>query len=295
MNPQTVSVIIPTYNRRDVLNRVLQAYLRQTRLECVAEILVIDDGSTDGTRDITSAFETQLPIRYLRQANQGPAAARNWGIREAKAPILLFTDDDIIPDPELIATHLSTHDKNADTRVAVQGYVTWSPEIHVTPFMRWYGEHSLFGFGDIAERDEIDFRYFYSCNVSLKADFIRSVGGFDESFKGAAYEDTELAFRLQQAGMKLFYNRNALAYHYQRFTFADVRRRGQRVASGRRVFTTMRAGASMKQRNAQLSHRIAKWLVAKIAILLLPFKPLLDSNIRLPAIVYRILTSYHPL
>ena len=127
--------------------------------------------------------------------------------------------------------------------MAVLGYVTWSPEVNATPFMIWYGsDGALFSYGHFVPGSQLEFTDFYSCNVSLKTEFIRRNGGFDEDFKIAAYEDTELAYRLQNAGMKLLYNQNALAFHLQKVSFESACRRVWRTDSARKLFQSKEAG-----------------------------------------------------
>ena len=206
-----ISVVIPTYNRCDTLKKALVAYLDQTALQSIAEILVVDDGSTDSTGGVVElmARESVVPIRYLLQENKGPAAARNVGIREAAGELILFTDDDIIPQRDLVAQHLEWHRNFPGEETAVLGYVTWAPEISSTPFMKWYGLEALFSYAELAGRSKIDYRYFYTCNISLGKYFLHRNGIFDEDFKVAAWEDIELGFRLDRAGMRLLYNPNS--------------------------------------------------------------------------------------
>src|SRR6266446_4734746 len=191
----SLSVIIPTYNREKVLAKALEAYLMQSSPHLIHELLVVDDGSTDATQALVLAFSNRspFPIRYLRQPNKGPAAARNLGIREAASSIVLFTDSDIVPQHDLVVQHLDWHRKNPQPGAAVLGYVTWPPEIKATPFMRWYGEDgALFAYRRLRGKREVDFHFFYTCNLSVKVGFLRSCAQFDEDFKSAAYEDIEL-------------------------------------------------------------------------------------------------------
>src|SRR5579863_10215005 len=98
-----LSVVIPTFNRCETLRKALAAYSNQSALHCIQEIIIVDDGSTDSTQDVVSEFARRSPmaVHAFRQAHQGPAAARNCGIRAAKAETILFTDDDIIPSQTL--------------------------------------------------------------------------------------------------------------------------------------------------------------------------------------------------
>src|SRR5260370_23800161 len=84
--------------------------------------------------------ESCLPGGYLRQSNKGPAAARNYGIREARSPIVLFTDSDIVPERDLVSQHAEWHRESPQTSRAILGYVTWPAAPKPTPFMSWYGD-----------------------------------------------------------------------------------------------------------------------------------------------------------
>jgi glycosyltransferase involved in cell wall biosynthesis len=290
-----LTIVIPTHNRCHTLEKALEAYQAQTALGSIAEILVIDDGSTDSTSSIVAELSKRsvVPIRYLRQGNKGPATARNWGLREAKTPLILFTDDDIIPTPTLVAEHLAWHTKNPDESVAVLGYVTWSPEVNATPFMIWYGsDGALFSYGHFVPGSQLEFTDFYSCNVSLKTEFIRRNGGFDEDFKIAAYEDTELAYRLQKAGMKLFYNQSALAFHLQQVSFESACRRVWKTHSAGKLFQSKEAGIYYRSKSdSGKSKTNNPWrkrhLVQFLALLLTPFKGLMDWRMPLPWGIYK--------
>src|SRR5579863_513673 len=148
-----LSVVIPTYNRCEILREAISAYLVQTALNDIAEILVVDDGSTDSTGEVVASFSktSTVPIRYLRQENKGPAAARNVGIREVSSELLLFSDDDMIATPNLVAEHLEWHRKCSDWSIAILGQAVWSPKVRPTPFMQWYGSDGvLFSYSNFA-------------------------------------------------------------------------------------------------------------------------------------------------
>jgi len=285
----SLTVVIPTYNRCDTLGRAISAHARQTASRDIAEILVVDDGSTDGTQAVVAEMSKGSPvhIRYLRQDNKGPAAARNTGIRAANTDLLLFTDDDIIPSPTLAAEHLGWHKNFPEDSGAVLGRVVWSPQVNPTPFMNWYGTNGpLFAFARLDGRTEVEYRYFYSCNVSVKTEFLRNSGTFDEDFKIAAYEDIELGYRLNKAGMRLRYNRHALAYHEQHVSFADACRRYRESRSAAEVLKRKEAGLhypgplNFEQR---VFAPVLKWAGPVLSL----FRGLMDARIPLPWTVYR--------
>jgi GT2 family glycosyltransferase len=293
---KSLSVIIPTYNRRDLVAKALSGYLAQSSPQLVDELLIVDDGSTDDTESMVREFSKRSPIavRYLRQANQGPAAARNLGIREARSSIILFTDSDIVPERDLVSQHLQWHRNNPQTSAAVLGYVTWPPEIKATPFMRWYGEEgALFAYRQLRGKREIDFHFFYTCNLSLKTDFLRSSRGFDEDFKSASWEDTELAYRLRKAGLRLLYNPQAVAFHHQFFTFDEACRKALGNSAARETFLKKEAGqhylAQRKERMNGIRARIAKLAATAVGTVMSSSSRLLDSSIPLPSPIYRAL------
>jgi glycosyltransferase involved in cell wall biosynthesis len=289
-----LTVIVPTYNRKEILLKTLAAYQSQSTREEILEILVVDDGSTDGTAEAVSQFknETPLSVRYLSQRNSGLAAARNHGIREAKGRLLLFGDDDIIPGAHLVAEHLSCHRKYPDSSVAVLGLVAWSPEVRPTPFMEWLASDGvLFDFGHLSREKEVDFERCYFCNTSLKAEFLARNGVFDEDFRTYGYEDTELAFRLSKRGLRMLYHPDAVGYHYKFVSFAAACRRAELVANAWRVLGTKEAGkyiaARRTDRNDNRRIRFKRLSRNFIVTILLPMKVLLDSRVRLPRHVYR--------
>src|SRR2546428_8128565 len=133
--PMTWSVIIPTYNRADILAKCLTALEHQTIPE-EFEVLVVDDGSTDRTPQLLAQWQSnKYRFRFLRQQNKKPAAARNLGIDHATGDLILFLGDDIIASPQLLAEHKQGHNRGSDA--AVLGYTVWASELHVTRFMRY--------------------------------------------------------------------------------------------------------------------------------------------------------------
>src|SRR5579862_7540551 len=173
-----------------------------------------------------------------------------------------YSQTDIIPSGDLVEQHSAWHRKYSDVHDAVLGYVTWAPEVHPTPFMRWYGEDAmLFAYRSARGRTELDFRFFYTCNLSVKTAFLGEYGRFNESFRTAAYEDTELGYRLSKHGMKLRYNPAAIAYHYQFFSFAAACRKARANADAAQLFFRTEAGQAalreMERKQSRLTYRIA--------------------------------------
>jgi glycosyltransferase involved in cell wall biosynthesis len=231
-----LSIVIPTYDRVERLVRTLDAAERQTRdVAGGAEIVVVDDGSTDGTRELLSQREDEGRLRAIFAGHGGPARARNAGARAAKGDVLLFLGDDIVPEPGFLAAHDGAHCEGGAERRAVLGHTEWdASRLRVTPMLRHLGRKGLqFGYGLIRDPENVPPWFFYASNVSLPRELFLGLGGFDESFGGAAWEDVEFAFRAAQAPrpLRLVYRPSARARHDHPTTVASFRARQR--ASGR--------------------------------------------------------------
>jgi glycosyltransferase involved in cell wall biosynthesis/GT2 family glycosyltransferase len=211
-----VSVVIPTYNRRELLHRVLGALAAQTTASAF-EVVVVSDGSTDGTDDYLRSSATPLPVVAVTQGNGGPAAARNAGVSAARAPIVLFVDDDVVPAPDLVEQHLHAHrDSPGDT--VVIGPMLTPPDARLSPWVAWE-QHKLYKQYD-ALRDgvfECTFRQFYTGNASVPRQRVIDVGMFDTGFRRS--EDVELAFRMHEAGLSFRFVPEARGFHYANRSF----------------------------------------------------------------------------
>ncbi len=208
------SLVIPTHNRRDSLRRVLEALARQTTPADKYEVLVICDGCTDGSAAMCRALTMPYRLRVLEQTpNQGPAAARNRGVREATAPIILFIDDDVVPEPTLIAEHLRLHAQ--DEQAVVIGTLLAPPGFRLNPWTRWEEAMLQKQYADMAAgRWEPTPRQFYTGNASVRREHILAAGGFDASFRRA--EDVELAYRFRDLRLHFYFNPDAKGWHHAR-------------------------------------------------------------------------------
>lgn len=228
--PQKIfTVIIPTYNRIETLQKTLRAYNNQTVSPDVFEVLIIDDGSTDRTQEVISRLRNELhyTLHYHHQTNQGPGKARNWGIKNTTTEYIFLTGDDIIPDQNMIWEHCKSHISDPREDLAVLGHIDWPPEMPMNPLMYFLTKYTgmQFGFNQIQDPENAGFEFFYTSNISLKTSFLKQNELFNPKFVHAAYEDIELGYRLQNQGMKIKYNKRALGNHDHAMTFDSVCRR----------------------------------------------------------------------
>jgi GT2 family glycosyltransferase len=231
------SVIIPTFNRRDTLLKNLEALTAQTFPASDFEVLVCDDGSTDDTSgavDAVKSLGAPFALRYLRQANSGPAAARNMGIREAAGRYLLILNDDAIAAPDLLERHRAALHRHSGEPIAVLGSFQFPPEHTASPFGRILEDTGLlFEFYRLQAGRHYDFRVFYTCNLSVPRRAVLDAGMFDEVFRGPSSEDIDLGYRLFQRGLTVLYEPSCRSVHLHKIdprAFCAVRQmRGREV------------------------------------------------------------------
>lgn len=236
-----VSVVIPTYNRVKTLLHTLRSLEGQSLAKEKFEVIVVDDGSTDSTETEVKSLmgRTDVSVRYLRQANKKQGAARNLGIKHAKMPLIVFMGDDIIPSTRFLEEHLNYHKrKGGSGNVVVIGYTRWPEDIRVTPFMRFIGEYGYqFGYSLINGEGPLPFNYFYTSNISVRKELLDELECiFEEDFTTYGWEDVELGFRLEAIGMELYYNRDAVAYHYHPVGVSSFCARQLNVGRASRIF-----------------------------------------------------------
>ena len=208
-----VSVVIPTFNRLEVLAEVLHALEFQQGAPAF-EVVVVDDGSSDGTSGWLRSRTFNLPLRVLSQENRGPAAARNTGVAVAQGQWVAFLGDDTVPSPGWLAAHREAHRRHGDDiHVAVLGYTGWHPRMRLNPFLRYINEHGLqFGYALIDDPEDVPFNFFYTSNISLSRDILLAEP-FDLRFPYAAWEDIEVAYRMKKRGLRMVYEKSATVAH----------------------------------------------------------------------------------
>tara|TARA_Y100001968_G_scaffold332542_1_gene391077 strand:+ start:127 stop:1059 length:933 start_codon:yes stop_codon:yes gene_type:complete len=203
-----ISVVIPTYNRRLILEKCLLALEKQQISSQIEdyEIVVVDDGSTDGTpswiRESSSSFSH---VRLIEQNHEGPAAARNRGVENSSGDLIIFIDSDLVVTESFLSQHVKTISKSwrdKNDRLCF----TYGAVINTSNFENPTSEpHKLL---------DHSWAYFATGNVAIDKNILLRSGLFDTSFNLYGWEDLELGERLRTMGVKLLKAPDAVGYHW---------------------------------------------------------------------------------
>ena len=205
-----ISIVIATYNRGRLLCRTLEGLAAQSISPDRFEVVVVDDGSERPAEEVIAGCQVPYRLTVIRQANAGPAAARDRGIREARAPIVLLIDDDMGVPPSLVRAHLQAHQDGVEVGLGrILG--PWNPR-HLPLFERFHLRH-IAAYGDAIQSGRIPVRGVHLCtgNVSMRRELYLRAGGFDPRLMRS--EDRDLGIRLERMGAKLAYVPEAATVH----------------------------------------------------------------------------------
>ena len=207
MTLPSVAIIIPTRNRPELLKRCLSRLVPYVGVHHECSITVSDDGNASETKE---ALAGEMRVQVVQGPRRGPAANRNYGAAHSTGEIIVFLDDDCIPDPDLIAAYQDAAYKNPDVGV-FEGRIS--------------ATSGITGFADMVLINETG-GYLWSCNFAIRRELFASIGGFDERFPFAAVEDVEFHFRVKKRSAVPFLP-NARVWH------DTERRRGWRIVQHR--------------------------------------------------------------
>ncbi len=197
-----VSVIIPAYNEEDTIESCLNSLLNQTIQKESYEVIVVDDGSTDSTPELTKRY----PVKLFGQENSGPATARNLGAKNSSGEIIIFTDADCIAEPNWIEEMISPFkDKEI---IAVKGAYKRGKGNLIIRFVQTEFEERYEVLSKLNSVDMID-----TYSAAFRRNIFIEYGGFNTNFPKANNEDTELSYRLSKTKYRMIFNPNAKVYH----------------------------------------------------------------------------------
>jgi glycosyltransferase involved in cell wall biosynthesis len=237
-----VSVVIPTFNRREILSYTLLSLTKQEIDKDRFEVVIIDDGSTDDTREMVETFESRLNLKYhfLKDSGHTPSTARNRGILLSEGRIILLIDSGVILKSDCIREHVNFYEENPSGATVI-GYVYgfFAPveveeemlKLIITDdpaesFRRLSGDDMFLDirdkhyptYNDQLQDIPAPWFYYWSCHISASRKDLIEVGLFDENYNGRwGVEDNDLGYRLQQKGIRTYLLRSAQTIHYPHY------------------------------------------------------------------------------
>jgi GT2 family glycosyltransferase len=229
-----ISVVVPVRNREDCLGDLFRELEGQTLPGEQFEVVIVDDASTDGTRDLAASWVAEAPARrrLIDGRGEGPASARNLGIAQAEAEWIAFTDSDTMPEADWLASGLDAVERHG-VRALEGAVVPWPPEAVGT-----YTHQIDSGAGG----------RFMTANMIYHRDVLELVGGFDERFRAPFLEDSDLAFRVLDAGYEIPYAPEVRVRHrVERLSLTDALRSAQKLR-----WTALFAGKHPERYRTQL-------------------------------------------
>ena len=203
------SIVIPTYNRLPILQKALRALEIQTfdaELVTNYEIIVVDDGSTDGTIEWLNNTMPELPhLKIYEQSHKGASAARNLGVEQAIGDTIIFIDSDIVVTPSFLQCHAKALTQEQQV-LGNDKIFTYGAVINTANFEDPISEaYKIIDFSNA---------YFATTNVAIAKHWLVDVGLFDLGFDLYGWEDLELGVRLKNCGIKMVKCPEAVGYHW---------------------------------------------------------------------------------
>ncbi|AFY35024.1 glycosyltransferase family 2 protein [Calothrix sp. PCC 7507] len=204
------SVVIPTYNRQPILEKCLRALEAQELTDATPvigyEIVLVDDGSTDGTLTWLEEHKEEFPhVRWFEQDHAGPAVARNLGVEQALGDIIIFIDSDLVVLSNFLQAHADALIQGQE-RLGSDRFFTYGAVINTCNFDNPTAEPYKI--------TDFSAAFFATGNVAIPKHWLLKAGLFDTSFQLYGWEDLELGVRLKKLGLQLIKCPEAVGYHW---------------------------------------------------------------------------------
>jgi len=235
----SLSIIIPTYQRPDILRECLLRIEAQT-IRDQLEVIVVSDGEDARTRSLFADISFPFPLNFSSVPKSQQGVARNRGVERAQAPYVLFIGDDMFLERDACEKHLQSH-REGEPR-AVLGHVAWDPAVGITPAMQWldrtgwqFGYKFLSPYAHKEIPSEIQHRFTYTSQISLPLEIARRFP-FREDAVLYGWEDIEWGMRLKDAGIPLFYEPDAKALHHHHLSDEDSLKRMETLGRSAVIF-----------------------------------------------------------
>jgi len=245
-----VSLVIPTYNRANLIGKTIPALASQVTGDFTYEVIFVSNGSSDSTVEVLNEAAKRYSgrIRYYSIApTGGPSAPRNVGIRAAQGDAVIILDDDVLPDPDLMLRHAEFHKAHPEPQHAALGTVYVPPDLLLDPISFFHA----FPYDRIRTPDRLGYLYFWTCHISVKRKFMLEMGMFDENF--LYFEDVLCGHRLEQNGMHLHFLPAARGQHLHQLKASGIPAKGLFTGRWLHAFEQVVSDRAMREKFGILS------------------------------------------
>jgi glycosyltransferase involved in cell wall biosynthesis len=218
MDPRqlTLSVVVISWNQLALLQRLLEQLLHQSFERSRYEIIIVDDGSTDGSREWLRSLPSDEVRVLLGADDRGRAASRNRGIRAARGDVVVMIDGDHTVQPDFLAIHAARHERERCVIVGKSDFADQPESRALNHYLNRGGAAKL------PPDSPLPGRYFLTRNCSVPRDLLLEIGMFDERFRAWGGEDLDLGVRLEESGVPIYGEPRALAIHHHHRSLPDL-------------------------------------------------------------------------
>jgi glycosyltransferase involved in cell wall biosynthesis len=244
-----ISVLIATHDRPELLRECLASFAEQTLDRSAFEVVLVDDGSRDPVLPaVVDELAGRLPIVGVGIRHAGRAAAKNLAIMLARAPVVLFFDDDDRAAPDYLERHLAGHDAHPGEAVAVLGHTAWAPELARSPVMHYVTDvdRMMFAYERLRDGQVLDWRGFWEGRVSCKRSLLLRHGLHDQRLEYSI--DVELAWRLRGTGLRVVYDASAVSLMARPIGVDDFGARSEAKGRAHATVAALHPGAEIASR-----------------------------------------------
>jgi GT2 family glycosyltransferase/glycosyltransferase involved in cell wall biosynthesis len=259
MTTPRISVLIATYDRPELLRQCLASFVAQTLDSSEYEVVVVDDGSENGDLALVlDEVRDRLQVVGMRIAHGGRSAAKNHAVFLARAPIVLFFDDDDRAAPDYLERHLAGHAAKPGEGVAVLGHTDWAPELEPTPLMHYITDvdRLMFAYERLGDGQELDWRGFWEGRISCKRSLLVRHGMHDQRLGYSI--DVEMGWRLGPAGLRVIYASSARSLMARPIDFDAFCERTEAKGRAHAIIAALHPGTDMATR-LQLDDAAKLW------------------------------------
>ncbi|MFN0187172.1 MAG: glycosyltransferase family 2 protein [Bacteroidia bacterium] len=265
----TVSVIIPSYQGATKIVHILESLSNQKAN--LFEIIVIVDGSTDNTIELLSGNYFKGLVKIIEQTNKGRAGARNAGAKLSSGELLIFYDDDMVPEVDSVGKHIQFHQNHS--RAILTGNSPQKPASGESDFVRYRASISLKWTSDATYEGDLVLLqkhnlFMTAANCSLRKSVFQYLNGFDELLRDA--EDKELAIRAHKLGIPIYFDKGNLAFHKEIQTCRSYISRLRQYAVANKIVNELHPEFAPRPRKVSGYHKVIyRFLASSLWILII--------------------------